>query len=280
MTTMLPNMASYQVSYMYGLKGPSSTIITACASGAQAIGEGFEAIRRGAADMMLAGGSEASHCLTGMAGFCAMRALSTRNDEPERASRPFDRDRDGFVVSEGCGMLLLEELGHALARGAPIHAELLGYGASCDAYHLSAPDPTGGGAARAMEEALDQAGVGPGEVGYVNAHATSTPLGDVAETQALKRALGEHAYRIPVSATKSMTGHMLGASGAVEAIVSVLTIRDGMVHPTINYETPDPECDLDYVPNAAREAEVDRVLSNSFAFGGVNVSLLLGRYEG
>lgn len=279
-TTMLPNMASFQVSYIYGLKGPSSTIVTACAAGAQAIGEALEAIRRGEVEVMLAGGTEASHCLTGMAGFCAMRALSTRNDEPERASRPFDRDRDGFVVSEGCGMLALEELGHARRRGASIYAELRGYGASSDAYHLSAPDPTGEGAARAMRRALEQAGLEPEEVDYVNAHATSTPLGDVAETLAIKNALGEHGYRIPVSATKSMTGHMFGASGAVELIVSVLTMRDGVVHPTINYENPDPDCDLDYVPNASRKAEVNLALSNSFAFGGVNVSLVVGKYGG
>ncbi len=279
MPSMLPNMAAYQVSNIYHIKGPSFTITTACAAGAQAIGEAFELIQRGAAQVMIAGGTEGSLCELGLAGFCAMHALSTRNDEPERASRPFDRDRDGFVISEGCGILVLESLPHALARGAHIHAEILGYGASSDALHPSAPDPTGEGAARAMTAALKEAGLSPEEVDYINAHATSTPLGDSAETAAIKRAFGDYAYKVPISATKSMTGHLLGAAGAIEAIASVLTIQQNMIHPTINYETPDPDCDLDYVPNLARAARVDTVLSNSFAFGGVNACLVLARYE-
>lgn len=277
--SMLPNMAAYQVSHACHIKGPSFTITTACAAGTQAIGEAFETIRRGAAQVMITGGIEASHCITELAGFCAMHALSTRNDEPERASRPFDKDRDGFVVSEGCGILVLESLPHALARGARIHAQILGYGASSDALHVSAPDPTGKGAARAMMAALKEATLSPEEVDYINAHATSTPLGDSAETLAIKRAFGDYAYKVPISATKSMTGHLLGAAGAIEAIASTLTIQQGMIHPTINYETPDPDCDLDYVPNVARAARVDIILSNSFAFGGVNACLVLARYE-
>ncbi|MDP2953180.1 MAG: beta-ketoacyl-ACP synthase II, partial [Chloroflexota bacterium] len=279
-TAMLPNMASFQVSLAFGLKGPSSTVVTACAAGSQAIGQAFSLIRWGEAATMLAGGTEASLGPVGVAGFCAMRALSTRNDDPTGASRPFDRERDGFVVAEGCGVLVLEELEHAQERGARIYGEVLGYGVAGDAYHLSAPDPQGKGAARAMERALAQAKLSPEEVDYINAHATSTKLGDAAETLAVKRAFGEGAYRIPISATKSMTGHLLGASGAVEAIACLLTLRDQVVHPTINYQTPDAECDLDYVPNEARPHPVEVALSNSFAFGGVNASLVFGRFRG
>jgi 3-oxoacyl-[acyl-carrier-protein] synthase II len=277
---MLPNMAAGQVSKVFGAKAYSSTIITACASGAQAIGEAAEAIRRGAADVMLACGTEASVCEMGLASFCAIRALSQRNDEPERASRPFDGERDGLVPAEGAGTLVLEELDHALARGAPIYAELVGYGCSSDAYHMVAPDPGGRGAALSIRHALETSHLAPEDIGYVNAHATSTPAGDLAETKALKIALGEHAQRVPISSTKSMIGHSMGASGAIEAVAAILTMRDNRIHPTVNHDTPDPECDLDYVPNKAREARVDAVLSNSFGFGGQNVSLVLKRFVG
>jgi|DewCreStandDraft_1066081.scaffolds.fasta_scaffold01100_23 3-oxoacyl-[acyl-carrier-protein] synthase II len=275
---MLPNMASGQVSRLLGIRGYSSTIVTACASGAQAIGEAAEVIRRGAADVMLAGGSEASVCEMGLASFCAIRALSTRNDEPTRASRPFDRERDGLVPAEGCAILVLEELEHARRRGAPILAELVGYGVSSDAYHVVAPDPEGRGAAAAMRAALADAGLTPADIDYINAHATSTVAGDYVETLAIKRVFGERAYAIPISATKSMIGHSMGAAGAIEAVVAVLTIRDGIIHPTINYEYPDPKCDLDYVPNVARRVPVRTVLSNSFAFGGHNATLIFRRY--
>jgi 3-oxoacyl-[acyl-carrier-protein] synthase II len=277
---MLPNMAAGQVSKVFGARAYSSTIITACASGAQAIGEAAEAIRRGAADVMLACGTEASVCEMGLASFCAIRALSQRNDDPERASRPFDGERDGLVPAEGAATLVLEELEHARARGATIYAEVVGYGCSSDAYHMVAPDPEGRGAALSIRHALEASGLGPEDIHYVNAHATSTPAGDAAETKALKLAFGEHAHRVPISSTKSMLGHSMGASGAIEAVAAVLTMRDNCIHPTINLERPDPECDLDYVPNAARGARVDAVLSNSFGFGGQNVSLVLKRFVG
>ena len=275
---MLPNMAAGQVSKLFGAKAYSSTIITACAAGAQAIGEASEAIRRGAADVMLAVGTEASICETGLAAFCAIRALSQRNDDPQGASRPFDGERDGLVPAEGAAALVLEELEHARARRASIWAELAGYGCSSDAYHMVAPDPDGRGAALAIRHALRSSCVAPEAVSYVNAHATSTPAGDAAETRALKIALGDHAHNVPISSTKSMLGHSMGASGAIEAVVSILSIRDKRVHPTINQSKPDPECDLDYVPNVARDHQVDVVLSDSFGFGGQNVVLLLKRF--
>jgi len=273
------NLAAFQVAYTYGIKGYSSTIVTACAAGTQAIGEAAEVIRRGKAKVMVTGGTEAAICELGLAAFCVSRAYSTRNDEPQRACRPFDKSRDGFVASEGCGILILESLEHAQERGAYIYAEVLGYGASNDAYHLIAPDPEGRGAARAMRWALEDAGVGPEEIDYINPHGTGTPLSDLVETIAIKKVFGDYAYEVPISSTKSMIGHLMGAAGAVEAIVCVLTVRDNLIHPTINYETPDPACDLDYVPNVAREADVRIVLSNSFGLGGQNACLVLGRYE-
>src|SRR5579884_1470246 len=276
---MLANMATAQVTRIFGIRGYSSTVITACASGGQAIGEAAEVIRRGAADIMIAGGSEASVCELGLASFCVLRALSTRNDDPAGASRPFDRDRDGMVPAEGAALLVLESLESARRRGARIYAEVLGYGVSSDAYHVVAPRPDGGGAARAMERALSDAGIAPTDVDYINAHATATVLGDVAETRAIKQVFGDHAYRMPISATKSMIGHAMGAAGAIGALVTVLSIRDGIVHPTINYRTPDPECDLDYVPNEARAVPVKIAMSNSFAFGGHNAVLVFGRFD-
>ncbi len=278
MTT--PNMAAFQVAYTYGIKGYSSTIATACAAGTQAIGEAAEVIRRGKAKVMVAGGTEGGICELALAVFCVGRAYSTRNDEPERASRPFDKDRDGFVGGEGSGILILESLEHALERGARIYAEVLGYGASNDAYHLIAPDPEGLGAARAMRWALKDAGVDPSEVDYINAHGTGTPLGDVSETLAIKKVFGDHAYRVPISSSKSMIGHLWGAAGAVESTVCILTIRDNIIHPTINLETPDPDCDLDYVPNVPRKAQVDVAICNSFGLGGQNACAVFGRYTG
>ncbi|MFQ6059264.1 MAG: beta-ketoacyl-ACP synthase II [Anaerolineae bacterium] len=276
---MPPNLAAFQVAYMYGIRGYNSTVTTACAAGTQAIGEATEVIRRGKAQVMITGGTEAGFCELGLALFCVGRAYSTRNNEPERASRPFDRDRDGFVGGEGCGILILESLEHARKRGARIYAEVLGYGASNDAYHLIAPDPTGSGAARAMAWALEDAGLQPQDVDYINAHGTATPLGDVAETVAIKKVFGDHAYRVPISSTKSMIGHLWGAAGAVEAIACIKTIETGVIHPTINLENPDPECDLDYVPNVAREARVDVAMCNSFGLGGQNACIVLGRYQ-
>ncbi len=278
LVTMVPNIAAFHVSHIYGLKGYNNTVTTACAAGLQAVGEAAEVVRRGAAQLMIAGGTESSSGELGLAGFSAMRGLSTRNDDPQGASRPFDKDRDGFVCSEGCGMLVLENLEHALARGAHIHAEVLGYSATSDAYNLAAPDPEAEGAARAIRWALEDAGLGPKDVDYINAHGTGTILNDAMETLAIKRVFGEHAYRVPVSSTKSMIGHLFGGAGAVETIVCALTIEHGVIHPTINYTTPDPECDLDYVPNVAREAEVDVALSNSFGLGGQDACLVVGRY--
>lgn len=274
---MVPNMAAFHVCHTYGFKGYNNTITTACAAGVQAVGEAVEVIRRGAAQVMIAGGTESSAAEIGLAGFCAMRGLSTRNDDPQGASRPFDKDRDGFVCSEGCGILVLEELSHALSRGAHIYAEILGYSATSDAYNLAAPDPEAEGAARAIRWALEDAGVGPEDVDYINAHGTSTVLNDAMETLAIKKVFGEHAYRVPVSSTKSMIGHLFGGAGAVETIVCALTIEQGIIHPTINYETPDPDCDLDYVPNVARRAEVNVALSNSFGLGGQDACLVVGR---
>lgn len=248
---ILPNMGAAQVSRLFGAKGYNSTTVTACAAATQATGEGLEVIRRGAADIMLVGGTDASICALGLAGFCAARALSTRNDDPKHASRPFDLNRDGFVPGEGAAILVIETLEGALARGARIYAELAGFGASSDAYHMVAPEPEGNGAARAMRAALDDAGVRPEEVDYINAHGTSTQMNDATETKAIKQVFGEHAYKVPISSTKSMLGHLLGASGGVEAVATVMTLREGFIHPTINLETPDPQCDLDYVPGRA-----------------------------
>lgn len=275
-----PNLAAFQVAYTYGIKGYSLTIATACAAGTQAIGEAADVIRRGKATVMVAGGAEGGICELAIAVFCVGRAYSTRNDEPERASRPFDKDRDGFVGGEGSGIVILESLEHALERGARIYAEVLGTGASNDAYHLIAPDPEGAGAARAMRWALKDAGVEPSEVDYINAHGTGTPLGDVSETLAIKEVFGDHAYRVAISSTKSMIGHLWGAAGAVESITCILAIRDNIIHPTINLETPDPDCDLDYVPNVARETQVDIATCNSFGLGGQNACTVYGRYTG
>jgi 3-oxoacyl-[acyl-carrier-protein] synthase II len=278
LVTTVPNMAAFHVSHTYGLKGYNNTVTTACAAGLQAVGEATEVVRRGAAQIMIAGGTESSSSELGLAGFSAMRGLSTRNDDPQGASRPFDRDRDGFVCSEGCAMLILENLEHALARGAHIYAEILGYSATSDAYNLAAPDPEAGGAARAIRWALEDAGIAAQDVDYVNAHGTSTPLNDAMETLAIKKVFGDHAYHVPVSSTKSMIGHLFGGSGAMQVVVCALTIQKGIIHPTINYQTPDPDCDLDYVPNVARHAEVDVVLSNSFGLGGQDACLVVGRY--
>ena len=275
----LPNMGAAQVSIIFGLRGYNSTVITACAAGTQAIGEATEIIRHGRADVMLSGGSEAAITELALAGFSALRALSTRNNNPQGASRPFDKDRDGFVAAEGAGILVLESLEHAQARGAQILAEITGYGASADAYHIVAPDEDGSGAVRCMQLAIQDAGLTSAQIDYINAHGTSTPLNDMTETLAIKRLFGEGAYAIPVSSTKSMVGHLLGASGGVEAIACVKTILDGIIHPTINYETPDPKCDLDYVPNVARKASVKTVLSNSFGFGGQNASLVFQAFQ-
>jgi len=276
-----PNMAAYYVAEMYQVRGHNSTICTACAAATQAIGEAAEVIRRGETDVMLAGGAESMVSATVLAGFIAMRALATSfNDEPERAMRPFNADREGFVSAQGSAMLVLESLPHAQARGARIYAEVLGLGTSNDAYHMIAPDPEGSGAALAIRRALAVAGVSVDEVDYINAHGTSTLLGDLIETKAIKAIFGERAFRIPISSTKSMIGHMMGATGAVEAVVCVMSMQEGIIHPTINYENPDPECDLDYVPNAARQAEVNVAVSNSFGLGGQNAVLVLGRVKG
>lgn len=276
---MIANMASGIVSIHTGAKGPNSTVVTACATGTHAIGDAFEIIRRGDADVMITGGSESTITPLAFAGFGSMKALSTRNDEPTKASRPFDLHRDGFVMGEGAGILILESLEHAQKRGANIIAEVIGYGMSGDAYHLTAPAPEGEGAARAMKEAIRRAGISPTEVDYINAHGTSTDYNDKFETMAIKSAFGEHAYSLAVSSTKSMTGHLLGAAGAVEAVICALTIRDGIIPPTINYETPDPDCDLDYVPNEARKKPVRVAMSNSLGFGGHNASIILKAYE-
>jgi len=279
MTIILPNMAAGQISIAFGLKGFTSTITTACAAATQAICEAIEVIRRDKADVMVAGGTEAAITPTGIAGFCVMRALTSRNDEPTRASRPFDAKRDGFVPAEGSAVLLLESLEHAQRRGARIYAEAAGVGISSDAYHVTAPDSDGGGPIRAMRWALEDAGMKADDIDYINAHGTSTPLNDATETLAIRTLFGEHAYHLPISSTKSMIGHLLGASGAVEAVACIKTIEDGMIHPTINYENPDPDCDLDYVPNVARKKEVRAVLSNSFGFGGQNACLIFRKFE-
>ena len=276
---MIPDTAGGMVAIHLGVRGPNMAVVTACATGTNAVGEAAEIIRRGQADVMLAGGSEAGIIPLAMAGLNSMTALSTRNDDPQGASRPFDLNRDGFVMGEGAGVLVLESLEHALARRARILAEVLGYGSTNDAYHISAPAENGVGAARCMQMALENAGLALEDIDYINAHGTSTLLNDKSETAAIKAVYGDLAYRIPISSTKSMTGHLLGASGAIEALVCVKVLQDGILPPTINYETPDPDCDLDYVPNQARPAEVSKVMSNSFGFGGHNASIILGKLE-
>ncbi len=276
----LPNMAAANVSRIFGATGYIGTTITACAAGTQAIGEAAEVIRRGSADVVITGGTEAGICEIGLGGFCTIHALSTKsNEEPERASRPFDAERDGFVPAEGAGVLVLEALEHASNRGARILAEFGGWGVTSDAHHLVHPPEDGSGAARCMELALNDARIAPGEIDYINAHGTSTPINDAAETRAIRQVFGAEAESTPVSSTKSMIGHSLGASGGLEAVAVVKTIQDGVIHPTINYENPDPECDLDYVPTTARKAEVGVALSNSFGFGGQNASVVLRRFE-
>ncbi len=276
---MIANMAPGQIAIEFGAKGPNISVETACAASTHAIGESFKLIREGTADAMITGGSEAVVTPLALGGFCAMRALSTRNHEPEKASRPFDLDRDGFVMGEGAGILILEDLTHALERGADIYAEVVGYGLSGDAYHVSAPEPNGEGAISSMAMAIRDAGLKPEDIAYINAHGTSTKLNDSSENKAIKSVFGEHAYKLAISSTKSMTGHLLGGAGGIEAIYAILTIKFGVIPPTINYETPDPECDLDYVPNVAREAKVRAAMSNSFGFGGTNATLLIKAYE-
>ena len=274
------NLASGHISIRYGARGPNSATATACSASAHAIGDSFKIIERGAAEMMICGGTEATITPMGVGGFASMKALSTRNDDPAHASRPFDAGRDGFVVGEGAGILILESLEHAQKRNAPILAEIVGYGMSGDAYHITQPAENGDGAFRVMRAAMKDAKLTPDEIGYVNAHGTSTQLGDVIETRALKRVFGERAKNVPISSTKSMTGHLLGGAGGLEAGISVLALRDQILPPTINLEKPDPECDLDYVPNVARKASVEYALSNSFGFGGTNAALIFKRWSG
>ena len=277
---LIVNMAAGLVSMRFGARGPNSSVVTACATGNHAIGDAYKIIQRGDADVMIAGGAEAMIVPLTIAGFCSMKAMSTRNDEPEKASRPFDAGRDGFVCGEGAGIVVLEALEHAVRRDARIYGEIVGYGMTADAHHMTAPDPEGDGATRAMQLALAAAGIEPGAVGYVNAHGTSTPYNDKFETIAIKRVFGEHARKVAVSSTKSMTGHLLGAAGGIEAIATTLAIYHGLLPPTINYDTPDPECDLDYVPNQARKVDVEYALSNAFGFGGTNATLAFRRYRG
>lgn len=278
-TSAITNMPAHHISQLFQIKGRISTITTACATGTQSVGEAAELIRRGVADVVVTGGVEAVMTHIPIAGFSVMRALSTRNDEPEQASRPFDRDRDGFVFSEGSATLILEELEHAKARGAHIYAEVLGHSSSSDAYHVAQPDPQGAGAARAMQWALEDAGLKPEELQYINSHGPATIINDPTETFAIKTVFGEHAYNIPVNSTKSMIGHPMGAAGAIEAMVCALTVYEGIIHPTTNHEHPDPECDLDYVPEGARYVQVETAMSNSFGLGGQNACLVLGRYH-
>lgn len=278
-TMVIPNIAAAQVAMHFKLRGPNGTVVTACAAATHALGNAYRIIQRGDADVMVAGGAEASLCEVGIASFNAIRALSTRNDDPERASRPFDRDRDGFVPAEGAGTLVLEDWDRAGARGAHIYGEIAGFGITNDAFHQVAPDESGAAPAQCIKNALADAGIAAAEVDYVNAHGTSTSLNDAAETRALKMALGDHARRVPISSTKSMIGHLLGAAGAVEAIATLKTINEGVIHPTINLSNPDPDCDLDYVPNDVRRQEVRMAISNSFGFGGQNCTLVLKRYE-
>ncbi|HEX2439116.1 MAG TPA: beta-ketoacyl-ACP synthase II [Methylomirabilota bacterium] len=277
---LIINMAAGLVSMRFGAKGPNSSVVTACATGNHAIGDAYKIIQRDDADVMIAGGAEAMIVPLTIAGFCSMKAMSTRNDEPTKASRPFDAGRDGFVCGEGAGIVVLEALEHAVRRDARIYAEVIGYGLTGDAHHMTAPDPEGDGAARAMQMALRDAGVDPSAVGYINAHGTSTPYNDKFETIAIKRVFGEHARKLAVSSTKSMTGHLLGAAGGVEAVATALALHHGLLPPTINYDTPDPDCDLDYVPNQARKVDVEYALSNAFGFGGTNATLAFRRYRG
>ncbi|HEX8151486.1 MAG TPA: beta-ketoacyl-ACP synthase II [Thermoanaerobaculia bacterium] len=274
---LIVNLAAGHISIRFGLRGPSSAPATACATGAHAIGDAFKIIQRDEAELMFAGGSEAVVSALAIGGFAAMRAMSTRNDEPERASRPWDLNRDGFVLGEGAGVLILEEREHALKRGAKIYCELVGYGMASDAHHITSPDESG--MSRSMVRALKDAKIEPNAIDYINAHGTSTPVGDKTESNAIKTVFGEHAYKLAVSSTKSMTGHLLGAAGGLEAAISAMAVKSGTLPPTINYETPDPECDLDYVPNVARQADVRYALSNSFGFGGTNATLILARHE-
>jgi len=276
---IIANMAPGQIAIEFGVMGPNLSIETACAASGHAIGESYRLIKEGKADAMITGGSEAVVRPLALAGFCSMRALSTRNEEPEKASRPFDLNRDGFVMAEGSGILVLEEMTLALERGAKIYAEVAGYGMSADAYHVSAPEPTGGGAILCMQNVLDDAGMKPEDIDYINAHGTSTKLNDESEARAIKVVFADHARKLAVSSTKSMTGHLLGGAGGVEAIFVALTIKNGIIPPTINYETPDPECDLDFVPNVARKATVKTAMSNSFGFGGTNASLIFKAFE-
>jgi len=276
---IIANMAPGQMAIEFGAKGPNISIETACAASSHAVGEAFRYIREGIADIMFTGGAEAVVTPLAVGGFCSMRALSTRNDAPEKASRPFDLDRDGFIIGEGAGILILEELAYALDRGASIYGEVVGYGLSGDAHHVSAPEPDGAGAIACMKGALDYAGLKPEDIDYINAHGTSTQLNDASENKAIKAVFKAHAYKLSISSTKSMTGHLLGGAGGTESVFSILTIKNGIIPPTMNYETPDPECDLDYVPNVARKAPVQTVMSNSFGFGGTNASLIFAAYE-
>ncbi len=276
---IIANMAPGQIAIEFGIKGPNISIETACAASCHAVGESFRLIREGIVDAMLTGGAEAVVTPLALGGFCSMRALSTRNNEPQKASRPFELDRDGFVMGEGAGILVLEELNQALERGAQIYAEIVGYGLTADAYHVSAPQPDGEGAISCMKMALDYAGMNPQDLDYINAHGTATPLNDLSENRAIKAVFGDHAYKLAISSTKSMTGHLLGGAGGVEAIFTALTLKNGIIPPTINYETPDPECDLDYVPNVARKATIKTAMSNSFGFGGTNASLVFKAFE-
>jgi len=276
---MIANIAPAQIAILFGFRGGNIISTSACASSNNAIGEAYRMLQRGDVDLMISGGAESVITPMSVGGFCALKALSTRNDEPTKASRPFDIDRDGFVIGEGAGLLVMETLDHALKRGARIYGEVAGYGSSCDAYHITAPHPDGTGAAKAMELAVRESGLDPSAVGYIKAHGTGTPPGDIAETVAIKIVFGDYAYRIPVSSTKSMTGHLLGAAGGFEAVVTLLTMQKGVLPPTINLDHQDPGCDLDYVPNKARKADIRAALSNSFGFGGHNVTLLFKRYE-
>jgi 3-oxoacyl-[acyl-carrier-protein] synthase II len=277
---LIANLASGQIAIHFGPKGPNTCVVTACATGAHCIGDAFRAIMYGDAKAIIAGGTEANITPLTIGGFNAMKALSTRNEEPEKACRPFEKNRDGFVVAEGSGILILEDLEFALDRGARIYSEIVGYGYTGDAYHITAPSPDGDGAARCMRMAMRDAGLNPEEIDYINAHGTSTPLNDATETQAIKAVFGNHAKKVPISATKSMTGHLLGAAGSTEAIFAILSIRDGIFPPTINYDEPDPECDLDYVPNVARRKSIQTAMSNAFGFGGTNASVIFKKYTG
>jgi len=276
---LIINEAAGVLSIRYGAKGPNICVVTACATGTHSIGEACRTIERGDADAVIAGGTESCICPLGVGGFNAMKALSTRNSEPQRASRPFDADRDGFIMGEGSGVVVIEDLKSAEKRGARIYAEVIGYGASGDAYHITAPAPFGEGAARCMSMALRDAGIPPSEMGYINAHGTSTKFGDELESTAIKTVFSKHAYKIPVSSTKSMTGHLLGAAGGVEAVISILALERGVLPPTINLDTPDPECDLDYIPHTARKTQIDVAMSNSFGFGGTNACLIFKRFR-